>query len=853
MRCFSIVVAILAIGNLSNLRAGEVVTLTPENFDQYIPAGKETDGLPGDLCMRNDKIVAIFGKADRLRNANMTVKNVGGMLIDLTSRTDSNDQLSAFYPCAPNRILTGPIDFTESKGSKEVARLRYRSQPVSGQPDLEVLYELKDGQNAISVTTVYTNSSDKEIVIDPQDHIRADGECTTGVDQDLRLFWAQDLFWGQAYGIVLADTSWQYAQDKRILRYIPSAPTAVSSKEPSSEKSAADKKENPKLPAQKLAAGQSLQIQRWIFPASDTFAVRQKAAELTNQTPSWKPLSIAIRDVKGPVQDCTIELQTSEGKSLAKARVNQLTSTIPPGKFDLSISAQGRKTVKQQIDSTTASPLEIALPLPGYVKSQITDENGLPIACKCEIRGLNDLPNPNFGPNSAIFGVGNLQYTPNGIFECELLPGAYEVIVSHGLEYDVATQRIEIAAGKTTSLQAKLVRSVKTPGWISADFHSHSSPSGDNTSNQRGRVLNLLSEHIEFAPCTEHNRIDSYEEHLQALEATNRMATCTGMELTGSLLPVNHQNAFPLIRYPRTQDNGGPVTDLDPIAQIERLAMWDKGSDKLVQMNHPNLVQIIGDRDMDGKADGGFEKMFGFTDVIEVHPPQMIFERPTSLPARDKDRGNPIFHWLQMLNLGYRITGVVNTDSHWNFHGSGWLRNYIRSTSDEPSQQDTLELVHACEKGKVLMTNGPYLEVVGRCQSASGPQSAELGDTLSTSDGKVTLHIRVQCANWVKVNRVQVFVNGQPLPEYNFKPATHPKFFEAGSLVFDQQIPITVAGDAHLIVATIGEGETLGFVAGPEHSKDPPVAVANPIFVDVDGNGFTANQDQLGLELPLQK
>ena len=37
------------------------------------------------------------------------------------------------------------------------------------------------------------------------------------------------------------------------------------------------------------------------------------------------------------------------------------------------------------------------------------------------------------------------------------------------------------ARGKETPLEAKLVRSVKTDGWISTDFHSHSSPSGDNT------------------------------------------------------------------------------------------------------------------------------------------------------------------------------------------------------------------------------------------------------------------------------------------------------------------------------------------------------------------------------------
>ena len=96
--------------------------------------------------------------------------------------------------------------------------------------------------------------------------------------------------------------------------------------------------------------------------------------------------------------------------------------------------------------------------------------------------------------------------------------------------------------------------------------------------------------------------------------------------------------------------------------QIERLALWDNKSDKLVQMNHPNLPQILGDRDLDGKPDEGFERMFGFVDVIEVHPPQGIFT-PPGKQADGKLERNPIFHWMQMLNLGYRMPGVINTDS----------------------------------------------------------------------------------------------------------------------------------------------------------------------------------------------
>src|SRR6185437_10846573 len=119
------------------------------------------------------------------------------------------------------------------------------------------------------------------------------------------------------------------------------------------------------------------------------------------------------------------------------------------------------------------------------------------------------------------------------------------------------------------------------------------------------------------------------------------------------------------------------------------------------------------DRDLDGSPDPGFEKMFSFMDVIEVHPLDRVFARPAKLPG-PRDESNTIVHWLQLLNLGYRVPGVVNTDAHWNFHGSGFLRNYIKSATDEPSEGSIPKLVHTCEHGNILMTNGPFMEVSAR-------------------------------------------------------------------------------------------------------------------------------------------
>ena len=73
-------------------------------------------------------------------------------------------------------------------------------------------------------------------------------------------------------------------------------------------------------------------------------------------------------------------------------------------------------------------------------------------------------------------------------------------------------------------------------------------------------MLNLLCEHLEFAPCTEHNRISTYDPHLKRLGADRTWRTCYGIELTGKPLPIHHQNAFPLVMRPGLQDERATPT-----------------------------------------------------------------------------------------------------------------------------------------------------------------------------------------------------------------------------------------------------------------------------------------------------
>ena len=238
--------------------------------------------------------------------------------------------------------------------------------------------------------------------------------------------------------------------------------------------------------------------------------------------------------------------------------------------------------------------------------------------------------------------------------------------------------------------------------------------------------------------------------------------------------------------------------------------------------------------------------MLDYMDVIEIHPPQSIFQVPAEL-APPGDRGNVIFQWMQLLNIGYRIPGVVNSDAHLNLHESGYIRNFVRSSTDDPSKIRTDEMVDRFQNGNVMMTNGPFLEVVARSHKRRKQVEAIAGQDLIADEGHLELHVRIQCANWYDINRVQVFINGRMDPDHNYTRRTHPRMFSNDVVRFNQTISLTLPEDAHVIVATCGEDLKMGPVFGPRFGDRMPTAVTNPIFVDVNRNGFQFSQDDLGV------
>jgi hypothetical protein len=450
-----------------------------------------------------------------------------------------------------------------------------------------------------------------------------------------------------------------------------------------------------------------------LLVVGDDAAGAQRAAAAAVGVPV-KPHAVTVKSDGKAVRGAYVALRAGESKPGERLEDNKsaplsagltgddgtVALVVPDGNYIAQVSSPGRAdsftaiTVGGDAKRQTAVQLNPAC----SVAFDVVDEAGKSSPVKVQFIGVGTTPNPDLGPDQRADGCRNLWFSVTGKFEVPLPPGDYFVALSRGPEYDAAWRTIKLTPGKTAAITARLPRVVDTTGWISADFHNHTTLSGDNSTQVEGRLAALIAEHVEFGAATEHQRVTSYKPYLKAMGVETLMATSDGMELTGTPLPVMHLNAFPLHAHPHTQFGGGPMIDKDALTQIKRLKDHDNGADKLMQQNHPDIGWLVFDKDGDGKPDGG-NGTLAYTDVIEIWTTTILDQKPF-FSSRGNKSNDRMFNWLQLLNQGHRLPGVANTDAHVCFHDSGTIRNWVKSATDVPAEIKEMDVVRESRKGR---------------------------------------------------------------------------------------------------------------------------------------------------------
>ncbi|MEW6306792.1 MAG: CehA/McbA family metallohydrolase [Verrucomicrobiota bacterium] len=809
---------LLAIGQL--FAAPEAFEIGPHNTDQ-LPRGKEADGIIGDFVLRNDKVEAVISHNALYRRANMSTFYgdngiTPGCLYDLTLRGANNDQITIFSPSSQQGMVSYVRVAKDGKDGEAAVETVVTAANNNGLYKRHE-YRLKDGWPGVLIVTTVRNEG---------------REARKGTVDDR---WATfPSLSGKAGNITWAD--------------------AVDPADKAGYAYAWVEEDGMKSPPRELdlKPGQEIRFARFLASGgSPAAALGAVAARL------------------GPTAAVQGELKDAGGKPVATARVDFTISgakvpaypdasgrfaiQLPPGEYAYEVSDHGREKVAGKITVANAAvAIKHTLSAVSSVAFDIRDDSGKSIPCKVQFHGINGTKNPNLGPQNRAHGCVDQYHSETGQFRVNLDPGEYKIIVTRGMEFSHLAQNIKLAPGKSVTVKGALKRLVDTRGWISADFHNHSTPSGDNTCGTDDRVISLAAEHIEFAPTTEHNRLYDWRPHIYKLGLTQEINTVSGMECTGS---GAHFNTFPFTPEPFMQDNGAPRWNKDPrITAVTLRDFQDSNPHRWLQINHPDMVENFIDRNGDGQVDGGFLGLPQLIDGVETQnysSSDILANAPFKI-GRDRAGKESVsylreFIWLQLLNRGHRYWGMAVCDAHSVYgNGVGHWRMYFPSQSDQPAEIDWQEISRHAKAGRSILTSGPYLQVE--------TEDGILPGGTARGTGGVKLRVKVQCTDWLDIDRVQVLVNGRQRPDLNFTRKSHAKMFGTGVVKFDHTLDVPLSEDAHLIVVAMGENSDISLGYGTSNqARNKPCAYNNPIFVDVDGGGFTPNGDLLDWPLPVKK
>ncbi|MCP4804000.1 MAG: PHP domain-containing protein [Proteobacteria bacterium] len=214
--------------------------------------------------------------------------------------------------------------------------------------------------------------------------------------------------------------------------------------------------------------------------------------------------------------------------------------------------------------------------------------------------------------------------------------------------------------------------------------------------------------------------------------------------------------------------------------------------------------------------------------------------------------------WFTLINLGYRYTAIGNSDTHGKTSvESGCPRNYVVSSTDQPGFIDPVELAENVRDGHVVASYGPFVDF-----TADG--IAIVGDD-HIPDGPVTFNIEVQSPTWFDVERVELYRNGvlievwtdldpseitNLVATYEDEPAIDSWYavIASGSGSLEPMYTPVEYAPVELqdvVTEALSEVDAVGALLSesPEYPRTYPVhpfALTNPIYIDLDGDGFDA-------------
>jgi hypothetical protein len=477
---------------------------------------------------------------------------------------------------------------------------------------------------------------------------------------------------------------------------------------------------------------------------------------------------------------------------------------------------------------------------------------------RVEIRGRDGTSDPLFGDDllsatlegaplesgtstSAVVFVGN-DRDPR---EVALAPGRYTLTATRGLDWEAASQSVDLRGPVARAVAAPFVLRPLEPiaGAVIADLHVHSQASDDGEATNEDRLRRFVAEGVKVLVATDHDNVANYDPALERLALGSRVRVVQGVEVTGSgpsaaaLWTIGHHNAWPIRYLPHAHRHGAPPSQNRTVGAIYSALRSDHGA-RVVQLNHP--------RPTPKDVEDGNEALAFFGHLGEGRPfdPLLPLDAPENEPlvrrtgadgtrALDFDAMEVMngdswpqylamrADWYALLRQGVRRTGTANSDSHAAGELVAYPRNYVIVGADG---DDSERFDAALKAGRSFGTNGPRVREL-RVNGGS------IGDQVAAPGGRVHIEYTVDGAGFVPIDEVRVLLNGEVAHSARERSGSVDLVLERdGFVTLEAGAPLDADAGAWIRAhpGLFTDAIAPGFV---------PAMFSNPVFVDVDGNG----------------
>jgi hypothetical protein len=755
-----------------------------------VPAGPRVQARAGDFLLESDRLHLVIGAKPKQGH------DQAGVILDATAGRWRDDQLSGLVVVAEIDGQPVPLVLRDVRPdvSGERPRLSLVHESEHGEILLETTIDLVPGEPRAEITTRVHNRRVIPLHVRVGDRVRWHGMPPFApgvgfVEHDFEAVapWVATAGRRQSYGLA-------FPSQPATVRFI----------------------EYEHGPDEQVALSPELVV----APASSETHVRDLlvvpgALEALAER-AWPLTGAALGSVEGELDRslrwAVVEARDAAGRLLLPVETSgaHFRVPVPAGSYQMVLRAPGGVDSQPAVvEAGRSSSVHFIVPRSAELTYRVNDETGRALPARFVVRGVPPTVNPNLGPWHLASGAANVACSENGAGSLQLPPGRYSVVVTHGPEYTISEQEVEVGVAQGATLRATLSHVVDTTGWVAADFHLHAEPSGDSQVSLHDRVVSLLSEGIDLAVATDHNHITDYGPTVAEMAAGEQISTAPGIEITTR--DWGHFNAYPY--SPKNPVPPYAVAAPDKLFEFVRAT----APGVVVQVNHPRMGDIGYFNDGKFELDPPHGKP-GFSldfDTLEVWNGFDL----AKLAVLDSN----MEEWMALLARGRRYTAVGNSDSHRIvYEWAGYPRTYVKVDDDRPGQVKIEAVAEALRAGRAIVTSGPFIDFHVNGQ---GP-----GALVRAADGTVSLDVEVRAPPWIGVERAEILLDGKLALLVN---SNVPAGADASTkLRFIGGLPVN--RDCFVLVRVHGTTTLARVLPG---TSVVPVAFTNPVFVDVDGDG----------------